>query len=62
MHQPSVKIVVNVDEKLFLKDPNSSELGLKIIEQSILMISNIGFESFTFRKLAKKIGVSEPSI
>lgn len=57
-----VKIVIRIDEKLFIKDPNSSKVGKKIIEHSILLISSIGFESFTFKKLAKKIGVTEPSI
>lgn len=62
MQDQSVQIIIKVDEKLFIKDPNTSEVGKRIIEHSILLISRIGFESFTFRKLAKKIGVTEPSI
>lgn len=58
----NIGIIIKVDEKLFLKDPNSSKTGRKIIEHSILMINGIGFEAFTFKKLAKKIGVTEPSI
>lgn len=57
-----VKIHIEVDDKLFLKDPNSSELGLNIIRHSIAMIDAIGFESFTFKKLAARIGATEPSI
>jgi AcrR family transcriptional regulator len=57
-----VKIHIDVDAKLYLKDPNSSVLGLKIIQQSIEIIDKIGFESFTFKKLAAKIGATEPSI
>lgn len=57
-----VKIHIDVDAKLYLKDPNSSVLGLKIIQQSIEIIDKIGFESFTFKKLATKIGATEPSI
>jgi AcrR family transcriptional regulator len=57
-----VKINIDVDAKLYLKDPNSSELGLKIIQHSIQMIDRMGFESFTFKKLASKIGATEPSI
>lgn len=57
-----VKIQINVDEKLYLKAPNSSELGVKIIQYSIEMIDEMGFESFTFKKLAGQIGASEPSV
>lgn len=57
-----VKINIDVDEKLYLKDPNSSELGLNIIRHSIELIDDIGFESFTFKKLATRIGATEPSV
>ncbi len=56
----SLKIGIN--EKIYLKDPESSNLGKRIIEQSILMIDEIGFESFTFKKLGDKIGSNESSI
>lgn len=57
-----VKISIDLDSKLYLKDPNSSELGLQIIQHGIQMIDKIGFESFNFKKLAGKIGVTEPSV
>lgn len=56
----SVKIGIN--EKIYLKDPESSDLGKRIIEHSILMINEMGFESFTFKKLGTKIGSNESSI
>ena len=56
----SVKIGIN--EKIYVKNPESSDLGKKIIEESILMIHDIGFESFTFKKLGIKIGSNESSI
>ena len=56
----SVKIVIN--EKIYVKDPESSDLGKRIVEQSILMIDEMGFESFTFKKLGVKIGSNESSI
>ncbi|MEX0810970.1 MAG: TetR/AcrR family transcriptional regulator [Chitinophagales bacterium] len=62
MQDEGIKVVLNIDDRLFLKDPNSSEVGKSIIEHSILLISKIGFESFTFKKLAKKIGITEPSV
>ncbi|MEM1337682.1 MAG: TetR/AcrR family transcriptional regulator [Bacteroidota bacterium] len=56
----SVKIAIN--EKVFLKDPESSDLGKRIVENSILLIDEIGFEAFTFKKLGDKIGSNESSI
>lgn len=57
-----IKFDIKIDEKVFLKDPNSSPLGQDILQQGISLISEIGFEAFTFKKLAKKIGVTEPSV
>ncbi|GAB4509663.1 MULTISPECIES: TetR/AcrR family transcriptional regulator [unclassified Allomuricauda] len=56
----SLKIGVN--EKLYIKDPESSTLGKNIIEHSILMIDELGFDSFTFKKLGVKINSNESSI
>lgn len=56
----SVKIGIN--EKIYVKDPESSDLGKRIVEQGILMINEMGFESFTFKKLGTKIGSNESSI
>lgn len=53
---------ININEKLFLKDPLSSELGKKILYQSVKMIDELGFEAFTFRKLGQKIDSPEASI
>jgi AcrR family transcriptional regulator len=53
---------VNVSHKLYVKDPETSELGKHIVENSILLINDIGFDNFTFKKLGEKIGSSESSI
>jgi len=52
----------NINEKLYLRDPEETELGRKILEHGILSIHSMGFESFTFKKLAKEIGTTEASI
>ena len=57
---PNLKIQVN--EKIYVKDPETSSLGKKIVEQSILLIDEIGFDNFTFKKLGEKIGSNESSI
>jgi AcrR family transcriptional regulator len=68
--QPNILIMLNllsnlkisVPDKIYIKDPESSDLGKRIIEHSILLIDDIGFDSFTFKKLGTKIGSNESSI
>ncbi|HEY5691007.1 MAG TPA: TetR/AcrR family transcriptional regulator [Cyclobacteriaceae bacterium] len=55
-------IQIKIDEKVFSKDPLSSELGKNIILHSIGLIDELGFEAFTFKKLAEKIQCTEASI
>ncbi len=55
-------IIIAVNDKLYVKNPETSDLGKKIIEQSILLIDEIGFENFTFKKLGEKINSNESSI
>ena len=56
------KISIQVNDKIYLKDPRSSDLGRKILNSGIDMIEELGFEGFTFRKLAKEIISTEASI
>jgi AcrR family transcriptional regulator len=60
MMLPNIHIQIN--EKIYLKNPDTSDLGRKIITGSIDLIDNLGFEQFTFRKLAKNIESTEASI
>ena len=53
---------IQINEKIFVKNPETSDLGKKILEQSILLIDEIGFDNFTFKKLGEKIGSNESSI
>lgn len=53
---------ISVSKKTFLKDPETSDLGKRIIKHSIILINEIGFESFTFKKLGNKIGSNESSL
>lgn len=56
------KIQIQVNDKIFLKDPYSSELGKKILSEGILLIDTIGLERFTFRKLARQMNTAESSV
>jgi AcrR family transcriptional regulator len=55
-------IKIQVNPKIYVKDPETSTLGKKIIQFSILLIDEIGFDSFTFKKLGELIGSNESSI
>ncbi len=53
---------IEINQNIYLKDPESSDLGKRIIEHSIKLIDDIGFDSFTFKKLGVIIGSNESSI
>ena len=55
-------IKISIPEIIYIKDPETSNLGKKIIEHSILLIDELGFDCFTFKKLGNKIGSNESSI
>jgi hypothetical protein len=51
-----------VNEHIYLRDPESSELGKQIVKNAIDLIYELGFEQFTFKKLATKMSTTEASI
>lgn len=53
---------IKMNPALYVRDPESTELGQSIIRNGIVMIHEIGFEEFTFKKLARQIGTTEASI
>ena len=53
---------IQINDKIYVKNPETSDLGKKILEQSIILIDEIGFDNFTFKKLGEKIGSNESSI
>jgi len=57
-----LQLQIKMNEKLFLRNPDQTELGKKIILHSIQLIHKSGFESFTFKKLAVDIGTTEAGI
>ncbi|MEO1625329.1 MAG: TetR/AcrR family transcriptional regulator, partial [Bacteroidota bacterium] len=58
----AIGIKITLNEKLYLRDPQGTELGCSIIKHSILLIDEIGFEAFNFKKLAAKMASTEASI
>lgn len=53
---------INVNPCLYIKDPESSDLGQSIISQSIELIKELGIEKFNFKKLGNAIQSNESSI
>ena len=62
MHRLIQSLRIEVHPGLYVKDPESSDLGKRIVSQGILLIDELGFESFTFKKLGQRIGSNESSI
>lgn len=62
MHSLLSNLKIAVPEKIYVKDPESSNLGKRIVEHGILLINDIGFDAFTFKKLGAIIGSNESSI
>ena len=55
-------IKIQVNSAIYLKDPETTELGKNILKESIILIDELGFDHFTFKKLGEKIGSNESSI
>lgn len=55
-------IQIKVNDKTFVKDPVSSDLGQSIVNESISMIHEVGLEAFTFKKLANNLGTTESTV
>ena len=58
----SISVQIKINENLFLKDPQESKLGKKAIKDGISLLDEIGLESFTFKKLAARMGSTEATI
>ncbi len=57
-----LQLQIKMNEDLFLRNPELTDLGRKIIKHSIQLISQHGFESLTFKKLAEDIGSTEAGV
>lgn len=57
-----LQLQIKMNEALFLRNPESSELGKNILKHSVQLIYKTGFEAFTFKKLAEDIGTTEAGI
>lgn len=58
----AIGIKISLNDRLYLRDPQETPLGQKIIKHSILLFDEIGFEAFNFKKLAKRMNSTEASV
>jgi len=56
------KFSPNIHESIYLKNPETSELGRKILNSSVDLIEELGFEHFNFKKLGLRIQATEASV
>lgn len=56
------QVKFEINKTIFLRDPESSELGKMMVKRAIDLISELGFEHFTFKKLAAEINSTEATI
>ena len=59
---PARSIHLRPDDALFLRDPESTELGRSVLAGGLDLMNSLGLEAFTFRKLAEEIGSTEVTI
>ncbi|MFM6976237.1 MAG: TetR/AcrR family transcriptional regulator [Sphingobacteriaceae bacterium] len=56
------QVSFKLNDKLYLRDPEGTELGKQIIKSAIDLIYELGFEHFTFKKLALEMHTTEATV
>ncbi|NBA86054.1 TetR family transcriptional regulator [Emticicia sp. CRIBPO] len=56
------QIKFEINEKIYLRNPESSEVGKLMVKKAIDLIYELGFEHFTFKKLSLEINSTEATI
>lgn len=56
------QLLFKVNEKIYLRDPESSPVGKQIVKKAIDLIYELGFEHVTFKKLAAEIQSTEATV
>ncbi len=54
-----LQLVFRVNDKIYLRDPETSAIGKQLVKTAIDLIYALGFEQFTFKKLAAEIHSTE---
>jgi len=58
----SLQLKFKLPIKLYIKDPQDTNYGKRLLTNAIILIDELGLESFTFKKLGNRMNSSEVSI
>ncbi len=58
----AVALQISPNSALYIKDPQSTQTGRNILKYAVPLMQELGFEKFTFKKLAERMGSSEISV
>lgn len=58
----SATISFHIDKSLYIRYPEETALGKKMVSESIMMMDEEGYDAFTFKKLAARIDSTEASV
>ena len=50
-----LEVRIKMNDKLYLRNPEESALGKKIVKYGLVLINKVGFEDFTFKKLSMSL-------
>lgn len=56
------QLSIKLPQFLYKRDPQSSPLGQRILKKGVELMDSLGYEQFTFKKLAAEVQSTEPSI
>jgi AcrR family transcriptional regulator len=57
-----VDFKVKMNANLYLRDPEGTDIGKQIIKIAVKMIADLGYEQFTFKKLAIEMNSTEATV
>lgn len=57
-----VDFKVKMNANLYLRDPEGTDIGKQIIKTAVQMIVDLGYEQFTFKKLAIEMNSTEATV
>ena len=57
-----LQITLKINPNIYIKDPTSTKLGQRILEQGLIYMDEVGIDEFSFRKLASILESTESSI
>ncbi len=58
----AIQVRILPASELFIRDPQDTDLGRRILAASIRLMDELGLEAFTFKKLAAELGSAEASV